>query len=106
MSIADLRHRLSLERRVAQNSTQDDVAPVWTAVAVVWADVRPVAGAETVVADRLQSRVTHEVRLRRRDGLGPDLRFRSGARVFHIVSVVDEGERSRMMICRVEERTP
>ena len=58
----------------------------------------------TVEADRLAGSVSHEVALRYRPGIVPAMRFRKGARVFHIVSVIDVDERRRWLKCLCEER--
>jgi SPP1 family predicted phage head-tail adaptor len=92
-----LRHRLSLERSGKGG---------WVSIAQVWAAISPVSGAEAMTADRLAPRVLHEIRLRYRPGVTADMRFRLGARVFHILSVINQGERGRYLVCRAEERTP
>ncbi len=76
----------------------------WVEVATLFADLRPLGGLETVEADRLAGRVSHEVALRYRPGIVPAMRFRKGARVFHIVSVIDVDERHRWLKCLCEER--
>ncbi len=73
-------------------------------MAALWADLRPSGGSETVEADRLAGRVTHEVSLRYRAGVQPAMRFRGGARLFHILSVIDVDERRRWLRCLCEER--
>jgi SPP1 family predicted phage head-tail adaptor len=73
-------------------------------VAELWANLRPSGGSEGVEADRLAGRVTHDVTLRYRPGVSPSMRFRQGARLFHILSVVDVEERRRWLTCLCEER--
>jgi SPP1 family predicted phage head-tail adaptor len=92
-----LRHRLLLERPTG--------GPLeWVTVAQVWASIEPISGTESVSADRLAPRTLHQLRMRYRRGVTPDMRFRLGTRNFHIVSVINEGERARYLVCRVEER--
>jgi hypothetical protein len=45
-------------------------------VATLSADLRPLAGVETIEADRLAGSVSHEVALRYRPGVVPAMRFR------------------------------
>ena len=59
----------------------------------------PLGGSETVEADRLAGRVSHEVSLRYWAGVQPSMRFRKGARLFHIVTVIDVEERKRWLKC-------
>jgi SPP1 family predicted phage head-tail adaptor len=65
------------------------------------AALRPIGGSESVEADRLGGRVTHEIALRYRPGVQPSMRFRKGARAFHIVTVIDVVERRRWLKCFV-----
>lgn len=105
MTVGGMRHRLVLERRRQCSEAAQDDLPDWAAIAAVWGAIEPLSGAESLAADRLQSRVTHEIRLRYRTDITSAMRLRMGARVFHIVSVIDEEERRRFLVCRVEERT-
>ncbi len=99
-----LRHRLVLEQIERVSDEGGGFSESWAAVATLWCDVRPLAGAETVEADRLAGRVSHEIALRYRAGVVPAMRFRDGARVFEIVSVIDVDERRRWLKCLCEER--
>lgn len=101
---SDLRHRLTLEelQRVADEG--GGFVETWVAVAELSADLRPIGGGENFEADRLAGRVTHEVTLRYRAGVQPAMRFRKGARLFHILTVIDVEERKRWLKCLCEER--
>jgi SPP1 family predicted phage head-tail adaptor len=101
---SDLRHRLTLEELERTEDDGGGFAEDWVERAELWADLRPLAGSETVEADRLAGSVTHEVSLRYRAGVVPAMRFRLGARVFHIVAVIDVEERRRWLKCLCEER--
>jgi SPP1 family predicted phage head-tail adaptor len=101
--IADLRHRLTIERRISPAPGCDE-GELWVGIALVWGSLRPLSGSEKVVSDRQQSSVTHEARFRHIRDMGAGMRIRLGARIFNIVSVIDEEERGRFLVCRVEER--
>ena len=101
---SDLRHRLTLEQLDRVSDDGGGFSESWVAVATLWCDLRPMAGSETVEADRLAGRVSHEIALRYRPGVAPAMRFTDGARVFHIVSVIDVDERHRWLKCLCEER--
>ena len=102
-----LRQRLVLEAP-ARVVTEGGAATItWVQVAALWAEVHPVSGREIELADAIKARVTHEVRLRYRAGVLPEMRFTgSGARVLEIRSVLDVDERHRWLICQCEERLP
>jgi len=101
---SDLRHRLVLEELDRVSDEGGGFTETWAAAATVWCDLRPLAGSETVEADRLAGTVTHEIALRYRDGVAPAMRFRNAARVFHILSVINVDERNRWLKCLCEER--
>ena len=101
---SELRHRLVLEELSRTSDDGGGFNESWVEVATLSADLRPLAGSETVEADRLAGRVSHEVALRYRPGVVPAMRFRKGARVFHIVSVINVDERDRWLKCLCEER--
>jgi SPP1 family predicted phage head-tail adaptor len=101
---SDLRHRLTLEQLQREEDEGGGFTESWVAVATLWAELRPTGGSESVEADRLAARVTHEVSLRYRPGVKPAMRFRKGARLFHIVTVINVEERNRWLKCLCEER--
>ena len=106
MPIGEMRHRLAIEAPLETADGGGGVARVWSLVAEAWGSVQPVSGSERVEADGLQGRVSHEIWIRHRAGLGPHMRFKLGARIFEIRAVIDSGERRRFLRCLVEERVP
>ena len=100
----DLRHLLVLEEPQRVSDGAGGFIESWVTVASVWAAIRTSGGGEAVEAGRLAGRVTHGVTLRYRAGVTPAMRFRQGVRVFHILAVIDEDERKRMLRCLCEER--
>lgn len=96
--------RLTLEAPLLSPDGGGGSALAWTAVADVWADVRPSGGGERFAADRLAGEVSHEIVLRWRPDVHPAMRFVAGARTFEIRAVLDAGERRRWLRCLVVER--
>lgn len=106
MPIGEMRHRLALEAPLESADGGGGVARTWSLVAEVWGAVRPISGTERFEADGLHGRVSHEIWTRYRPDVGPDMRFRLGARIFEIRAAIDSGERRRFLRCLVEERVP
>lgn len=104
--IGEMRHRLALQAPLASDDGGGGVTRTWALVAEVWGAVRPISGAESVEADGLRGRVTHEVWIRHRANVGPEMRFVLGARTFDVRAVIDSGERHRFLRCLVEECVP
>ena len=102
--IGDLRHRITLERVIRTADGGGGVSESWIEEATVWVAIGPGAGREGVDADRLAGRHLFEIRLRYRAGVEPAMRFRLGARVFHILSVENIGEQNAWLTVLCEER--
>lgn len=103
-SLGELRHRLVLEELQREADDGGGFTESWVAAATLSACIRPLAGGESVEADRIAGHVTHEIVLRYRDGVLPSMRFRKGARLFQIASVVNVDERNAWLKCLCEER--
>ncbi len=104
--IADLRHRIVLEERVRAADGGGGATESWTPVATLWASVQQKSGGERESADRLSVGTTTEIIIRHRAGVTSHMRFRQGARLFNIRSVLDKDGRGRFLICRCEEGSP
>lgn len=102
-TIGDMRTRLQLEAPLESPDGGGGVTRTWSLVAEVWAALKPVSGGETVEADGVSGRVSHEIWIRFRAGVLPEMRFKFGARVFEIRAAIDTGERHRFLRCLVEE---
>ena len=80
----------------------------WTALGIVWAEVRPVSARERVVGGRETSQVTHRITIPSAPQGSPrrplpEQRFRQGARVFVIRAVAEADHRHEFLTCWVEE---
>lgn len=102
--IGELRHRLVLEEVARVDDGAGGADETWSTVEELWAGIRPISGQEREVSDQLAGRVTHEIWVRYRAGVKPEMRFRAGGRVFEIRAVIDTSERRRFLKCLVEER--
>lgn len=104
--IGELSHRVRLEQPERTPDAAGGATVVWSLVAEVWAALRPLSGSETVAADGLTGRVSHEIWIRHRDGVVPEMRFVEGTRHFDIRAVIAAGGRKRFLKCLAEERVP
>ena len=104
VTIGDLRQRLMLERVSRVNDGGGGASESWAVVATLWAALMPLAGNEDLDADALSGSLTHEIWLRYRAGVVPDMRLRMGARIFDVRSVIDVEERGRWLRLLCEER--
>lgn len=102
--VGKMRTRLTVQDAIRTPDGGGGVSITWSPVGAVWAAVSPIGGDERNDADGLQGRITHEIWIRYRAGLGPHMRFILGARAFDIRSVVDVDEMHRFQRCLAEER--
>jgi SPP1 family predicted phage head-tail adaptor len=104
VTIGDLRHRISLESALRTSDGGGGAAVTWTAVADVWAAIRPQGGSEGLTLDRVAGAVPYDIWIRHRAGIVPAMRVRFGTRVFEIQSVTDIEDRGHWLKLGCEER--
>lgn len=102
-SIGAMRHRFTLEARARTPGEGGTADITWTPVADVWGRLFPMSGRELVDADGVSARLTHEIALRYRTGVEPQMRLRQGTRLFEIRAVIDIAERRRWLRLLCEE---
>jgi SPP1 family predicted phage head-tail adaptor len=102
--IGDLRTRMTLEAPSRAADGGGGAVVTWDEVAVPWAKVTPRSGAESFEYDRVAGKVSHEIVIRHRSDVTPEMRFRLGARVFDIRAAFDPDGRRHWLRCLVEER--
>lgn len=105
VNFSKYRNRISIQSLV--ESAPDDynqTTKTPTTVATRWAQITPLSGRSLEIARAVHQQVTHEVKLRYYEGLGPDHKFLFGTRTFEIKSVknVDEKNEEMIALC-VEE---
>lgn len=104
VTAGDLSTRLTLEAASRTDDGGGGASMVWETVAEVWAAVRATGGGEATALDRVAGSVRHEVVIRYRDDVKPEMRFREGTRIYGIVAVFDPDRHRRWLRCLVEER--
>lgn len=103
MSAGELRHRLVLEERVATPDGLGGETESWLEIGRPWGRIEPASGAERLVGDQLEARVTHNITVRYRAGVTPAHRLRMDTRVFEVLSVTNRFERSAWLECQCRE---
>ncbi|MEM6944441.1 MAG: phage head closure protein [Pseudomonadota bacterium] len=103
-----LTRRLTLEERVALADGGGGETHAWSALGVLWAELRPSSGREVLSGLRPGSRVTHRITIRSSPIGSPKRpeaaqRFRMGSRIFDIRGVAEADPADAYLTCFVEE---
>jgi SPP1 family predicted phage head-tail adaptor len=98
-----MRARLVLEKPQEIPDAAGGVRRTFASVATLWAKVEPLQARERIAADSVGQSITHRVTLRWRADLDGSCRFRKGARLFAVRTVIDPDERRRTLLCLAEE---
>lgn len=104
VTIGDLRHRVTIERAIRTPDGGGGATLTWQTIADVWAAIWTRTSDEGFTLDRVAGRATHDVWIRHRSDMAPDMRIRFGTRVFDVRGVIDVEDRGRWLKCPVEER--
>lgn len=75
----------------------------WHEVAIVFAQVEPVATQNVFAAGQAHEYVTHRITMRYRDDVRSGMRLRKQQRAMVIVSIRDVDETGRYLVCQVRE---
>lgn len=95
IAAARLSKRVLIQSRGSTKDSFGEPLPVWSDLALVWADVQPLAGRELESALRLSSEVTHLITVRYRAIFSDTrevagLRVLFGGRILNIHACLDE----------------
>lgn len=98
-----LRQRLTLQR---ENKTPDGAGGYvrnWENAADLWAEIIPLRGKEEFFAARLQTKATHRILVRYRQGVEAGQRLVFDTRAFYIRHIADAGINSDVLELLTEE---
>lgn len=102
-SIAARRVRRILEATVRTSDDAGGAIETWQTAATLWASIRFARGSERWRADRAEQVSRYEISLRRRAGVSAGMRFRSGPRVFGIVTAGNPDGACNRLVCNCEK---
>ncbi len=100
----DLRHRVTIESAARTSDDAGGSTTEWQTVAEVWAAIWPRTVAEAFVLDRIAGTASHDIWIRYRSDVTPDMRIRFGDRIFDILGAIDVEDRGAWLKCPSEER--
>jgi SPP1 family predicted phage head-tail adaptor len=100
----DLRHRVTIESATRTSDGAGGATVAWEPIAEVWAAIWPRTVDEDFTLDRVAGTASHDIWIRYRADVKPDMRIRFGTRLFDILGAIDVEDRGHWLKCPVEER--
>lgn len=102
MQSGPMRDRVTLQVNTPTKDALGGLVDSWGIVDTRWSNVKPMTGKEYFSAERVQSEVTHEIRMRYYSGLTTAHRIKFGTRIFNILSILspDEQGREHLLMCK------
>ena len=104
VSASDLRHRIAIEQEVRTPDGGGGADVSWQLFAEVWAAIWPRTASEQLESDRVAGTATHDIWIRYRPGVTPQMRIKFGNRTFDIRGVLDMDGKRRWLKCVSQER--
>jgi SPP1 family predicted phage head-tail adaptor len=104
VKVSDLRHRVAIESAARTGDGAGGATLDWQLVAEVWTAIWSRDAFETFALDRVAGKATHDIWMRYRGDVTPDMRIRFGIRLFDILGAIDVEDRGHWLKCPVEER--
>lgn len=104
MQAGRLRHRVSIMTPATSADDWHEASQTFTTLAPAWAEILPLAGQEALEAQKLQSEITHKIRLRFIEGVTPACQVIFGDRTFEVKSALNWGECNKDLMIMAKER--
>lgn len=98
--------RITIEAETRTVTASGGATLTWSPVAVLWANVKPLSGSEKLEAEKLTTRITHQVTIRHRTDITTAHRIRVGTQTFRIESIADVDFRHEWLELTCEEVAP
>lgn len=103
LQAGDFNLRMSLQHPSQISDGCGGFTKSWVEQFDVWAKIVPLSAALLHMARGDNSKASHYIYVRKRDGLKSGMRFVKGDRVFLIETVQDPDETGRYLVCMVNE---
>lgn len=97
-----LRHRIIIEKPTRTKDAAGGTIETFATFAEMWAEIIPTSGDEFFESQRVDTAITHRIRIRHIDGVLPDMRVNFKGRFFDIRRIQHVAERGfdDILICR------
>lgn len=103
MESGSLRHKMEIQRPEYAKDAYGAASVTWAKFRAVYGKITPLGGQEKLLAQSLKSVVTHNILIRRAEGVDTSMRIRFGSRIFEIMDVKEDPSLSRSLLLKVSE---
>lgn len=97
MDIGKLKHRVTFQKLEQTKNEFGEMLGEWTDVCTVWGQVGPVSGRQFFAAKQINNEISHNVYIRYRRDLLPNMRIKYKERVFDILYMMNVNEDNTLM---------
>lgn len=104
VNIGELRHRITFQSLSLTGDGQGGSLTSWTNFKTVWAKLKPISGRERNFAQRIEDVYTHEITIRKLDGITTTMRISFQNRIFQVKSIQPIDEERFWMKILTEEK--
>ena len=94
MKIADLRHQIEIQEKTAVSDGAGGQTETWSKLYELWAAIWPISAKETRENMRFETNITHNIRIRYREGITTAMIVVFGTRAFDIKGIINLEERN------------
>ena len=104
MKSGELRHEIEIQEKTLTSDGMGGSTETWTKKLTTRAAIWPIKGKEALEAMKLDTKITHRVRMRYRSGITSLMRISYDSRLFEIKSIINPDERniSLELLCEEE----
>ena len=89
MRAGDLKNSIEIQAQTRTPDGGGGFSTGWLTICTVQAGIWPLKGLEQFEGGRTVATVTHQIRLRYRNGVKPSYRIKFGGKYFNIVSIIN-----------------
>lgn len=84
-----LRTRIDIQQPVRTPDRAGGFTQNWSTMTTVWAEILPLSGKEVFEQMRLQSKISHKITIRHRDGVTGAMRIKAGGTIYLIKAIIN-----------------
>lgn len=103
MDIGKLRHRIAILTPTLGTEADSTPEETMSAGSTVWGSIMPTAGLERFSEANVNGEVTHQITVRHTTEITRKSRLTNDSRTFEVVSLINPGERDKMLIILAKE---